>query len=106
MIAFLLMAACLASACAKPATPQSEAEYWPTQAWQISSPEEQGIDSARLVELFETIEKKDIRLHSLLILRNGFLVTEAYWHPYAPDDKHTIEFEHEKHRGRAGRDGY
>ena len=49
------------------------------------------MDSTRLVEMFETIQKKDIRFHSLLIVRNGYLVTEAYWHPYAPDDKHTIE---------------
>ena len=28
------------------------------------------------------IEEKDIHLHSLLIIRNGYLVTEAYFEPY------------------------
>lgn len=91
LLAYTLIAGCLASSCAMPTTLQADTEYWPSGAWQSTTPEEQGIDSALLAQLFETIEREDIRLHSLLIVRNGYLVTEAYWHPYGPNVKHTIE---------------
>ena len=65
--------------------------YWPTQDWRNTLPEEQGMDSAKLVRMFEYIEDNNIDLHSLLIVRNGFLVMEAYWHPYGPNDRHSIE---------------
>ena len=66
-------------------------DYWPTQNWKSTLPEEQGMDSIHLVQMFEYIEENDIQLHSLLIVRNGYLVTEAYWHPYGPNDRHSIE---------------
>ena len=49
------------------------------------------MDSARLVQMFAAIQKDGLRLHSLLIVRNGYLVTEAYWPPYDQGDKHTVE---------------
>ncbi|MGW8250291.1 MAG: serine hydrolase domain-containing protein, partial [Anaerolineales bacterium] len=91
LLVFTLITGCTAGSRAKPTNLLPEAEYWPTAAWHSTTPEEQGIDSDLLAQLFETIEDEDIRLHSLLILRNGYLVAEAYWHPYGPDDKHTIE---------------
>ena len=63
-------------------TAANEPDYWPTEGWQSSSPEAQGMDSERLAQMFEYIEEKDIHLHSLLIVRNGYLVTEAYFEPY------------------------
>ena len=66
-------------------------DYWPTQGWRSSTPEEQGMDSVQLVRMFEYIEDNNITLHSLLIVRNGYLVTEAYWHPYGPNDVHAVE---------------
>ncbi len=41
--------------------------------------------------MFTEIQAKGVRLHSLLIVRNGYLVTEAYFDPYTPDVRHTIE---------------
>jgi CubicO group peptidase (beta-lactamase class C family) len=49
------------------------------------------MDAAQLVKMFSYIDDNHINLHSLLIVRNGYLVTEAYWHPYGPDDEHSIE---------------
>ncbi|HLO29825.1 MAG TPA: serine hydrolase [Anaerolineales bacterium] len=68
-----------------------EPVYWPTQGWKNTLPEEQGMDSAQLARMFEYIDSHEIPLHSLLIIRNGYLVTEAYWHPYGPSDKHSVE---------------
>jgi len=77
--------------CAKSGIEEFQPAYWPTEIWEHTIPEEQGMDSAQLVRMFEYIEDNDIHLHSLLIVRNGYVVTEAYWHPYGPNDRHTIE---------------
>jgi CubicO group peptidase (beta-lactamase class C family) len=57
-------------------------EYWPTNGWRTSSPEEQGFDSAKLAEGLREIESKQIEIDSLLIIRNGYLVLEAHFDPY------------------------
>jgi CubicO group peptidase (beta-lactamase class C family) len=60
---------------------------WPTGGWQTSTPEEQGIDSEILLEMFEYFPRNqlDHGMLSLLIIRNGCLVMEAYFHPYRAD---------------------
>ena len=57
--------------------------YWPTQEWRASLPEEQGMDSEMLARMFQQVEDQQLNLHSLLIVRNGYLVTEAYYQPYS-----------------------
>lgn len=79
------------TSCTRSSIEESEPAYWPTFDWESSLPEEQGLDSAKLVRMFEYIEENDTPLHSLLIVRNGYLVTEAYWHPYGPNDRHSVE---------------
>ncbi len=91
LLVMVALAGCLAGPHAVAPTQQPEAQYWPTKAWRSATPEAQGMDSAILAQMFEAIQKDDVRLHSLLIVRNGYLVTEAYWHPYGPNDKHSIE---------------
>jgi CubicO group peptidase (beta-lactamase class C family) len=65
--------------------------YWPTNDWASSTPEEQGVDSEILIEMFRDIEAQELDLHSVLIIRNGYLVLEAYWHPYSLTDVHTMQ---------------
>ncbi len=63
--------------------------YWPTKGWQSSTPEEQGIDSGKLADALLTIREKNIKVHSLLLVRNGYAVVDAYFYPYdgaAPHD--------------------
>lgn len=64
--------------CAKSEIEEFQPAYWPTEIWEHTIPEEQGMDSAQLVRMFEYIEDNDLHLHSLLIVRNGYVVTEAY----------------------------
>ena len=61
---------------------------WPTQQWQTSSPEEQGMDSAALAKLlaFGTTRSLD----SLLIARHGRIVLDAYYAPYTSDMPHAM----------------
>jgi CubicO group peptidase (beta-lactamase class C family) len=63
---------------------------WPTGGWQTSTPEEQGIDSAKLAEMFEAVASAHYNIDSLLIVRNGYLVAEMYHHPYAALTLHHI----------------
>ena len=47
-----------------------------------ANPESQGIRSEDLVSLLEELESKGLDMHSLLVMRNGVLVSESYWKPY------------------------
>ncbi len=55
-------------------------DYWPTEGWKISTPEEQGMDSETLLRMFKAIIDHKTEIHSVLIVRHGYLVTEAYFH--------------------------
>ncbi|WP_296346421.1 serine hydrolase [Reyranella sp.] len=74
---------------AAPSTAQArdpQAKPWPTESWSVSTPEEQGMDSARLARLVETIGT--YRQDSFLIVRNGRIVADAYYAPFAPGISH------------------
>jgi CubicO group peptidase (beta-lactamase class C family) len=70
--------------------PPSAPEYWPTQGWQESTPEEQGIDSDKLAEGLQAIQDQHIRIDSLLIIRNGAVVLDAYIYPYTGVTTHDL----------------
>lgn len=71
--------------------PVPEPAYWPTTDWQYSAPEAQGMDSGLLAEMIEEINTNETRLHSLIIVRNGYVVTEAYFHPYTRERKMQVQ---------------
>jgi len=48
------------------------ANYWPKENWRTSTPEEQGMDSGSIYTMLMNIKDK-LNLHSLLIIRNGYL---------------------------------
>ena len=57
-------------------------DYWPTNGWRTSTPEEQGFDPAKLAEGLQDIEARQINIDSLLIIRNGYVVVDAHFYPY------------------------
>jgi CubicO group peptidase (beta-lactamase class C family) len=61
---------------------------WPTNGWQTSTPEEQGMDSGQLAGLIDFGSKHS--LDSLLIVRHGKIVIEAYYAPYTPAIPHAV----------------
>ena len=63
-------------------------EAWPTKSWPVSTPEEQGMDSANLARLIETVGtyKQD----SLMVIRHGKIVAEAYYAPYVAGISHDL----------------
>ncbi|MFY9970015.1 MAG: serine hydrolase [Roseiarcus sp.] len=73
---------------ATPDCPSPSQTPWPTRDWEASTPEEQGMDSAALAELVDRVGayKQD----SLLIIRHGKIVADAYYAPYAPNIRHDL----------------
>lgn len=61
-----------------------------TEAWRTSTPEEQGMDSHKLTQMLAVIEGQQLNLHSLLIVRNGYLVSETYSGSYGEDTRHEL----------------
>jgi CubicO group peptidase (beta-lactamase class C family) len=81
---------------ALPAAPTAAAPAVPAvpietdDGWQISTPEEQGLDSETLAELFPAIAAPGTNLHSLIVIRNGAIVLEAYFPPHDADRIHVV----------------
>jgi CubicO group peptidase (beta-lactamase class C family) len=74
---------------AKPeSAPPPPADYYPTNGWHTSTPEEQGIDSGKLAE--GLLEMRQLRIHSLLLVRNGRVFLDAYFYPYDGGSVHDM----------------
>lgn len=61
-----------------------------SDAWRTSTPEEQGIDSALILEMLQEIQEQGLDFHSVLLICNDHLVTEVYFPPYYEDFKHPV----------------
>lgn len=65
--------------------------YWPTDGWRTSPAEEQGMDADRLAQMFAFIDEQNhLDIHSVLVVRNGFIVAEKYYPPYSEDKRHIL----------------
>lgn len=62
--------------------------YWPDELWRTSTPEAQGIDSALLAPLLNRFQPNLDSLHSLLVIRHGYLVLDASNAPFHSDMAH------------------
>jgi CubicO group peptidase (beta-lactamase class C family) len=60
-------------------TPVESTEIWPTKEWLTSTPAEQGMDPEKLAAMLEAVQQKTIDLHSLLVIRHGYIVSETYF---------------------------
>jgi CubicO group peptidase (beta-lactamase class C family) len=54
-------------------------EYWPTKAWQVSSPEKQEMDPDALKAIDAYVAESLPDTSSVLVVRNGFIVFERYY---------------------------
>ena len=68
----------------------SAPDYWPTQGWLATTPEEQGLDSAKLADALLTIQEKDIPVDGLFIVRGGKVLLEAVFEPYDGSFPHDV----------------
>ncbi len=64
--------------------------HYPTNGWQISAPEAQGMHSKPILDMMEAIKKKGYNIQSVSIVRNGYLVLDAYNYPFKDGQKHEM----------------
>jgi CubicO group peptidase (beta-lactamase class C family) len=73
-----------------PPAQQESPAYWPTEGWQTSTPEEQGMSSELLAGMLATIQDQEYGIDSVSIVRNGYLVLDAAVYPFSTDSRHVI----------------
>jgi CubicO group peptidase (beta-lactamase class C family) len=66
-------------------------DYWPTENWIADVPENQGMDSAKLAEVGQTINQMEYAINSVVVIRNGYLVYEYYRAGYSANYVHMIQ---------------
>jgi CubicO group peptidase (beta-lactamase class C family) len=53
-------------------------DYWPANEWNITNPSDQGLNNSTIYDLYDYIDTNNINIHSVSIVRNGFLIHEEY----------------------------
>lgn len=84
LFAIVLNLGLMSSGCAK------NPDYWPTDGWRTSPPEAQGMDSETLSKLLDFIREHDMHMHSMTIIRHGYIVFDAYFWPADSSMLHDI----------------
>ena len=57
---------------------------------QRSAPEKQGVKSQAIIDFLDKIKEENHELHSFMLLKNGRVISECWWEPYAPHLKHQL----------------
>ena len=65
-------------------------DYYPTEGWRMSTPEEQGMNSKILTDMITSIQRNSYHIDNVSIVRNGYMVVDAYFYPFSKDQKHII----------------
>ena len=68
-----------------------QSDYWPTDDWRTSSPEEQKMNSETLMKMGQVVEEQLPHIRSILIVRHGYLVFERYYQGYDQNSYHQIQ---------------
>ncbi len=63
---------------------------WPTHGWRTSTPEAQGMKSDILADMFTDLTYREHSIDSVTIIRNGYIVLDAYFYPFRKDTKHIL----------------
>ena len=67
---------------------ERQPSVWPAKAWEVSTPEEQGMDSRAVARLIDDVGT--YKHDSVLIVRNGRIVADAYYAPYVAGIRHDL----------------
>ena len=69
---------------------QAQPAYFPSAHWRTATPESQGIDSTALAAALDQVTQKHLGVHSLLVIRHGYLIADAYFFPYSGSAPHDL----------------
>jgi CubicO group peptidase (beta-lactamase class C family) len=62
----------------------------PIWDWPVATPEEEGMDSGKLADLLEEIQAQGDPIDSVLVVRHGRVVLDAYVDPFRKDLRHEL----------------
>jgi CubicO group peptidase (beta-lactamase class C family) len=72
--------------------PRDGATYWPGTSWRTASPAQVGFDPVRLNALVDRLTTNAIPgLHSLIVVRHGYVAVEAYFNGSSAAQVHTMQ---------------
>ena len=63
-----------------------QSHYWPTNGWEKSNPEKQGLNNAVLSSFVDSLNNEG----SVIIIKNGLIVSEHYTDKYPKDCYHNM----------------
>lgn len=69
---------------------ENPSTYWPEDDWRTAIPEEVGMESEPLARMFTALADQQRNISSILIVRHGFMLVEAYYSPFQRDIKHGL----------------
>jgi CubicO group peptidase (beta-lactamase class C family) len=97
LLVCLLVAACsspdgrqVTATTRQPSAGPTQRDYWPTAGWRTAAPQDQGMDAQVLGDLDTQVPQHYPQVHSLLVVRHGYLVYEHYWQGFDPADGHEL----------------
>jgi CubicO group peptidase (beta-lactamase class C family) len=85
-----LLAVLAVAGCQAKATSVAEPSYWPTDGWQSATLESAGFRSEKMAEGLLAIRQEGIPVHSLTVIRHGYVVLDAYFYPYDGSTVHDM----------------
>lgn len=56
----------------------------------MAAPDEQGMDAALLQQMLDAIDEQNLNIDSVVVVHNGYIVTEKYYPPYKQDTRHDM----------------
>ncbi len=63
-------------------------EYFPTDQFRECTPEQVGMNSEKLVKVYNYAANPEIKTEGLIIIKNNYIVLEAYLNGFSPDKLH------------------
>ena len=60
------------------------------KVFQITKPEEMGLDSTHILRFLKRVKEKRINLHSFMLVRSGKVLAEGYYKPFHKDYMHRL----------------
>lgn len=92
LIAFAIIIMAGSAGCGPSTTELAAVDYTPVQGldWEISTPEEQGLDPDLVAELFYDASQQET-IYSLLVIKNGYLIAEEYFNAGSVDQKDRLQ---------------
>jgi len=66
-------------------------DYWPTDEWLNTTPEAQGLSLDQLDQINTSIVEDAINIHSVIVVKNGYIVYENYYGHWSQYMAHTIQ---------------